>query len=339
MKNVAIVVTVLVLTGPMAPAAISTEFVPTGSPVIDGASYNTFEMRVTADEADWTDSRLEIELQSGSIYQHPFGGLTRPHPDLVAVYPDLGFDTYVTVPNDGDVTFFGAIKMTDTMLAVQWGDDVDTGLGTWTVARITLSADANGPVSGISYQFGTRPMADAGGPYSIAPGDALLLDAGGSTDGEADITSYRWDLDFDGDYETDAAGQPLLTVSYEDLLALGLDEGGPFDISVKVADRDGLFGLADTTLEIATPLLMVGDADGSGFVDDGDLSRVLTNWNTDSAWAFGNFNGDNTINDDDLSLLLANWTGPPIWQQVPEPAVLGLLAVGAVLLSRYKRGR
>ena len=343
MRSLAVVMIVVAMTGSLADGVISTDFIQTAAPTIDGATYNVFEIRVTADELDWTDSRLEIELESGSIYQHPFGGLTKPNPDLVALAPDLAYDTYVTVPNDGDVTFFGAIRMTDTVFNVQWGDDVDTGLGTWTIGQITLSQDAAGPISGISYQFGTHPIAHAGGPYSIAPGDALLLDAGGSTDGESDITSYAWDLDFDGVYETDAAGQPLLTVSSEDLAAVGLVEGGPFDVSVKVTDRDGLFGLADTTLEIVEPLFLIGDADGNGFVDDGDLSRVLANWGTDGAREFGNFNGDDVIDDYDMSLVLANWTGPPIWQngggQVPEPLSLVAIALGAGwLLKRRPRG-
>ena len=84
---------------------------------------------------------------------------------------------------------------------------------------------------------------------------------------------------------------------------------------------------------------IAGDANGDGFIDDGDLSRVLANWGKNTDWAHGNFNGDSIVNDDDLSFLLANWTGPPIGGAVPEPATLGLLAMGSVVLARRRRPR
>ena len=56
------------------------------------------------------------------------------------------------------------------------------------------------------------PVADAGGPYEVAPGDGLVLDASGSTDpdGQADIVSWAWDLNGDGAFD-EASGS---TVSF-----------------------------------------------------------------------------------------------------------------------------
>ena len=42
------------------------------------------------------------------------------------------------------------------------------------------------------------PVADAGGPYTIAEGDSLALDGSGSFDPDTDPLTYDWDLDNDG---------------------------------------------------------------------------------------------------------------------------------------------
>lgn len=97
-----------------------------------------------------------------------------------------------------------------------------------------------------------RPLvslwADAGGPYVIAAGETLTLDASGSWNPDY-ITSYSWDLDNDGIYETDGGG-PLCVLSYAYLASLGLDVGGPYDIRLKVTDVPPLFDTAYSQLTI-----------------------------------------------------------------------------------------
>ena len=44
---------------------------------------------------------------------------------------------------------------------------------------------------------GVRPVADAGGPYTVAEGASLTLDGAGSTPGAI----YGWDVDGDGDFD------------------------------------------------------------------------------------------------------------------------------------------
>lgn len=68
----------------------------------------------------------------------------------------------------------------------------------------------------------------------------------------------------------------------------------------------------------------MGDADGSGYVDDDDLSLLLSNWGTAGGWGQGNFNADSKIDDDDLSLLLSNWTVAP---PPPPPGVVSQIKV------------
>ena len=79
-----------------------------------------------------------------------------------------------------------------------------------------------------------------------------------------------------------------------------------------------------------------GDADLDGDVDDDDLSLLLAGWGQNTDWSHGEFDGVPPVDDSDLSLLLAHWTGSAA---VPEPATLGLVAVGAPVLLRRNRRR
>ena len=63
------------------------------------------------------------------------------------------------------------------------------------------------------------PAADAGGPYSIAEGEPLVLDASGSTDPEGDPMTFAWDLD--GDASFDDAFGPTPDVAWPTLVGLG----------------------------------------------------------------------------------------------------------------------
>lgn len=104
------------------------------------------------------------------------------------------------------------------------------------------------------------PEADADGPYVIDVGEALALDAGGTYDVDEDVTSYMWDLDGDGSFETDAGSQAVFTVSYAELESLGLGGGGQYAIELLVTDFWDLQDTAGTTLTIipepATPALL-----------------------------------------------------------------------------------
>jgi hypothetical protein len=81
-------------------------------------------------------------------------------------------------------------------------------------------------------------VADAGGPYRVAEGTSVSLDATGST-GTGTITGARWDVDGDGRYD-DADG---LTAS-----AAWPDEG-TYEVAVQVRREDGL---SDTDTAVVT---------------------------------------------------------------------------------------
>ncbi len=94
------------------------------------------------------------------------------------------------------------------------------------------------------------PVADANGPYTLYAGDTLTLDASGSTDDANDITSYVWDLDDDGVFETDAGTQAVFDVSYAYLESLGLGIGVDYNIHLQVTDGDEQDDTDTTTLTI-----------------------------------------------------------------------------------------
>jgi hypothetical protein len=97
------------------------------------------------------------------------------------------------------------------------------------------------------------PVADANGPYAIYMWDTLTLDASDSTDADDDIVSYRWDLDDDGVFETDAGGQAIFDVDYTYLKWLGLIVDNIYNIHLLVTDSEGQSDVADSTLIIFPP--------------------------------------------------------------------------------------
>ena len=135
-------------------AAITTEFVHVSTVNIEGTDYNVHEMRVNSD-TDWTNSRLDIALSAGSVYNHGFGSNAYPNQSLVASFPDLAYDSYCTVPNNLDVTFAGTITIAGQTVGASWADTAVGDSGEWVVAQITLTTDAVGTVEGKSYDVET----------------------------------------------------------------------------------------------------------------------------------------------------------------------------------------
>lgn len=74
-------------------------------------------------------------------------------------------------------------------------------------------------------------------------------------------------------------------------------------------------------------------------VDDADFGLIAANWNTaDNTYSQGDCNNDGLVDDADFGVLAAKWgetaSGDPV--NIPEPATMGLLGVGAVALLRRR---
>ena len=109
------------------------------------------------------------------------------------------------------------------------------------------------------------PTANAGGPYTIAEGETVTLDASGSTDLSQEIVSYEWDLDGDGQYD-DASG---ITTEY------GQNVSGNYTVSVKVIASDGDWDIASATV-VVTPVVPEVLLDVNPVVAGSDVTFSVT---------------------------------------------------------------
>jgi len=108
--------------------------------------------------------------------------------------------------------------------------------------------------------------------------------------------------------------------------------------------------------EVIIAYTYYGDADLNGQVDVADLGILATNWQTSGDWGKADFDYSGFIDVADLGLLATNWqagVGSPLGPNfaealasfglggvsVPEPAVLGLLALIPCSLKRSGRRR
>ena len=201
-------------TGPIyvahAPPQDTTEFVRVTSVEIDATPYHVWEMRVTT-ETDWTNTRLDLTLTEGSMYQHPWAwGSEPPLEPLVKILPELAYDTYIQAPDEWPPSPVDDAVMTDKTIGISWFDTPKTDAGTHKIAQITLSADAAGRATGKTYEVATSGVGVAFAftivdGTSPLPGDADL--SGCVDDDDLSIVLANWAAEdatwasgeFDGD--------------------------------------------------------------------------------------------------------------------------------------------
>jgi len=88
-----------------------------------------------------------------------------------------------------------------------------------------------------------------------------------------------------------------------------------------------------------------GDANRDGIVNLSDFTILKSNFGLTGGWSMGDFNEDGDINLQDFTILKANFgTGTSAGGEadamvVPEPAALGLLAIGGAAMALVKRRR
>ncbi len=249
-------------------ADVATYFEKVNTLDIGGITYKVYDMMVDVD-SDWEDSSLIVSLTTGTLYQDPGGSDVEFNPVWLPFFPNLEWDTYVTVPGGFPATpFVTDHDVSSDWFDISWFDMRDTGPGLHKVARITFSSDAEAYVMGETSDVDTAgvpfgfqicdgdiawgPKASTLDQYEIDVGQSLILDARQSS---SFAWWYLWDLDNDGDFETNAGmldeGQPICKVSYQYLESLGLGPAeDPYPIRLKVMDLDGRYDITYSTLRI-----------------------------------------------------------------------------------------
>jgi hypothetical protein len=174
--------------------------------------------------------------------------------------------------------------------------------GSYGAHRVTVAAGQ--VIAGLDFgnePLSQPPVADAGGPYTVAEGGSVVLDGSGSFDPDPTATLvYAWDLDGDGTFgETgeDAARGDETGIS-PTFSAAGLDGPSSWTVALRVTDEFGLsdedsatIGVANVAPSITSVSLSASSVQEGGqvqvtvaFSDPGpDTHQVVINWGDGSA--------------------------------------------------------
>ncbi len=124
-------------------------------------AMQSWSLMATNTDGQWASAGLRVSLPAGNTFYHqtPFGGNTKPSPAIVAAFPAVAYDTYVSSSRDAGggtnapailgpfpenqppQSFGGASDAIPGTISVSWGDPQATsgpGAGTWEIARITF---------------------------------------------------------------------------------------------------------------------------------------------------------------------------------------------------------
>ncbi len=165
---------VLLMIAASAHAGVIASFVKVEQTDLPG--YTVWDMKANS-TTDWTNSRILLTLTAGEIYQDEIGNDVEPNPAIFTVFPTVEWDTYMAVPAGypKSASFAGEDVqiVTPQHLELSWFDSAGGGEGLQTIARITLSNDAVGEVSGRVYDVETQGVGTPFGHLAIIDGQII----------------------------------------------------------------------------------------------------------------------------------------------------------------------
>lgn len=190
------------------------------------------------------------------------------------------------------------------ILRFSTGQTINPSVPTTTRGFVGVSGNAYGTVNywGIESIPGFDPAkADFNGnandatPYSISEGQNLVLSgfAEGATNTDPGQLVARWDLNGDGIFGDAIGVSP--TVLWEDLVSLGIDDNGPYEITLEVTDSIGNVAYDTGVLNIinvdpiitaeGTATLLVGEVYDLAFTATDPGDDTVSTWQVD--WGDG----------------------------------------------------
>ena len=184
-------------------------------------------------------------------------------------YEDPGSDTQTIVWDFGD-----GEQTTDTLsteheymdygvYSVNVSVTDDDGGVSWDILEVNITEPVS--MDPPEEYLSSPPTAVLGGPYMGYEGEPIILEAGGSTDPDNDITQYEWDLNGDGSYDE-------ATISHTSNHTWSDDYIG--EVSLRVTDSQGNQAEAYTYVEVFNVIPSV-EADEDILVDLGEEVQFM----------------------------------------------------------------
>jgi streptogramin lyase len=209
-----------------------------GNIAIGGSLFNTGEYLSLVFSEALNAAPSEAQLEAALIFAN---GATDGNnlPDINGATNPITLATTNVTDDTIRVTFNAGNTANSDMLLVGT-HDVNVGLGT----NLTDASPALNTANTASAALTISGYANAGGPYTIAEGDSINLDASASNPDSLALT-YSWDINNDLVFGDVTGVSPTLT--WVQLQSFGIDDDGVHPISVEVSG-----GLGGPDTESAT---------------------------------------------------------------------------------------
>ncbi len=196
------------------------------------SNYKTLDVQVTVGSGDdWISGELSVNLTSGSFYS-PTNGDNVPHKEFWSALPNLEFDTFVSAPNFTTPTILGTPTFSSNQVSAQWGDTTNTGAGTFTVARLTVTKSAAGTIAGDVFATSAPTTAipfasSVASQVGTIQGNVFNDLDGNGVKNSADPNQSGWRifLDLDGDKKWDSNEQMVRSDSHGNYKFSSLQNG------------------------------------------------------------------------------------------------------------------